>query len=205
MLGFYTRLPVVFRGGEARAFADSQWAAPLAGAVVGLICGVGLWVSVLLGLPATVAAALALALGVALTGALHEDGLADTADGFGGGRSREEKLAIMRDSRSGAFGVVAICLSLLIRWAALAARAMSAQARRLPRSPSASPHSCPAAPPSRSPQLSCSASPRSPLRGWRGARSAARPATSSAQRNSLARSPCSSRPALSSFRDRPAP
>jgi adenosylcobinamide-GDP ribazoletransferase len=128
MLGFYTRLPVVFRGGEARAFADSQWAAPLAGAVVGLICGVGLWVSVLLGLPATVAAALALALGVALTGALHEDGLADTADGFGGGRSREEKLAIMRDSRSGAFGVVAICLSLLIRWAALAALAASPEA-----------------------------------------------------------------------------
>ena len=125
MLGFFTRLPVAFRGGDARAFAASQWAAPLAGAVIGLICGIGLRVSVMLGLPAAVSAALALALGVALTGALHEDGLADTADGFGGGGSREEKLAIMRDSRSGAFGVVAICLSLLIRWAALATLAVS--------------------------------------------------------------------------------
>ena len=128
MLGFYTRLPVPFRGREDRAFADSQWAAPLAGAVVGLACGGLLWLASALGLPAPVAAALALAFGVVLTGALHEDGLADTADGFGGGRNREDKLAIMRDSRTGSYGVVAICLSLLIRWTALAALAAAAPA-----------------------------------------------------------------------------
>ena len=55
-----------------------------------------------------------------LTGALHEDGLADTADGFFGGRDREEKLAIMRDSRQGTYGVLAIVFSVLLRTAALA-------------------------------------------------------------------------------------
>src|SRR5262249_24109541 len=58
--------------------------------------------------------------GLAVTGALHEDGLADTADGLLGGRDREEKLAIMRDSRHGTFGVVALVLSMLLRAAALA-------------------------------------------------------------------------------------
>jgi adenosylcobinamide-GDP ribazoletransferase len=52
---------------------------------------------------------------------LHEDGLADTADGFCGGRDREEKLAILRDSRQGTYGVLAIVLSVLLRTAALAA------------------------------------------------------------------------------------
>lgn len=54
-----------------------------------------------------------------LTGALHEDGLADTADGFGGGRSRERKLEIMRDSRIGTYGVVALVLVLSLRFTAL--------------------------------------------------------------------------------------
>ena len=57
---------------------------------------------------------------IALTGALHEDGLADTADGFFGGRDREEKLAILRDSRQGTYGVLALVLSVLLRAAALA-------------------------------------------------------------------------------------
>jgi len=81
------------------------------------------FLALLVGLPASLAAVFALAAGVALTGALHEDGLADTADGFGGGKDRERKLAIMRDSRSGSYGVLALCLSLLARWAALAALA----------------------------------------------------------------------------------
>jgi adenosylcobinamide-GDP ribazoletransferase len=58
--------------------------------------------------------------GIALTGALHEDGLADTADGFLGGDDRQEKLAILRDSRQGTYGVLAIVLSVLLRAAALA-------------------------------------------------------------------------------------
>ena len=57
---------------------------------------------------------------VLVTGCLHEDGLADTADGFGGGGSKERKLEIMRDSRSGAYGVAALVLSILLRVGAIA-------------------------------------------------------------------------------------
>jgi len=73
-----------------------------------------------LGLPPLVAAALAVAAGMAATGCLHEDGLADTADGFGGGKTRETKLEIMRDSRIGSYGACALILSLMLRWSALA-------------------------------------------------------------------------------------
>ena len=74
-----------------------------------------------LGLPPIVAAGLAIAALAASTGALHEDGLADVADGFGGGATRERKLEIMRDSRIGAFGATALALSLILRTGALAA------------------------------------------------------------------------------------
>ena len=71
-------------------------------------------------LPPLVAAGLALGAMVLLTGALHEDGLADCADGLGGGRSETEALEIMRDSRVGSYGVLALVLSVGLRWAALA-------------------------------------------------------------------------------------
>ena len=76
-----------------------------------------------LGLPAWPAAALSVAATMAVTGCLHEDGLADTADGFGGGRTRELKLDIMRDSRIGTYGVCAWSLSILLRVSALASLA----------------------------------------------------------------------------------
>jgi adenosylcobinamide-GDP ribazoletransferase len=79
----------------------------------------------MLGLPVMPAAALALAATVLVTGALHEDGLADTADGFGGGATATRKLEIMRDSRIGTYGVLALLLSLLLRWSALVAVAPS--------------------------------------------------------------------------------
>ena len=63
---------------------------------------------------------MAVAATLAVTGCLHEDGLADTADGFGGGRTRERKLEIMRDSRIGTYGVCALVLSLLLRVAVVA-------------------------------------------------------------------------------------
>src|SRR5581483_9952762 len=74
-----------------------------------------------LGLPAAAAAVLALGTAALVTGALHEDGLADTADGFGGGRDRAAKLAIMRDSRIGTFGVLAVVVVFALKLAALAA------------------------------------------------------------------------------------
>lgn len=116
-VGFYTRLPIPYPG--ERDFATAQWAAPVAGAVVGLVIGVTLWLSLATGLPATLAAAIALAAGALLTGALHEDGLADVADGFGGGQTRERKLEIMKDSRVGAFGVCALILAFALRIGAL--------------------------------------------------------------------------------------
>ncbi len=119
-LGFFTRLPLP-KAPITRSFAGSLWAAPVAGIAIGAITGTVFASMLGLGVPAGVAAGLALAAGILATGALHEDGLADTADGFGGGRDQVAKLAIMRDSRIGTYGVLAIGLSLLIRWAALVA------------------------------------------------------------------------------------
>ena len=76
-----------------------------------------------LGLPPWPAAVVALATTIWLSGALHEDGLADVADGFGGGRTREAKLAIMRDSRIGSYGALALVLAVLARAGAIAALA----------------------------------------------------------------------------------
>lgn len=122
-LRFLTRLPLRSRetqphdsGGLARA----AWAFPLAGVVSG---GVGAAVCVLavwLGLSLWLAGILAVASQLFLTGALHEDGLADCADGLGG-RDREHRLAIMRDSAIGSFGALALMLSLLLRVGAIAA------------------------------------------------------------------------------------
>ncbi|EKF19347.1 adenosylcobinamide-GDP ribazoletransferase [Nitratireductor pacificus] len=119
-IGFYTRLPLPAFAMPARGFAEAQWAAPVAGLLVGFIGGAAMLAALALSLPATVAAALTLAATLLVTGALHEDGLADVADGFGGGTTRERKLAIMKDSRIGAYGVAALGLSLLLRWSALA-------------------------------------------------------------------------------------
>jgi adenosylcobinamide-GDP ribazoletransferase len=120
-LAFSTRLPL------ARALsvkppeiAQAAWALPLAGIVIGGIGAVVYAIAVRFGLPAWPAAGLAVAATLGLTGCLHEDGLADTADGLGGGGTRAEKLAIMRDSRSGAYGVCALVLSILIRVSAVA-------------------------------------------------------------------------------------
>jgi adenosylcobinamide-GDP ribazoletransferase len=119
--GLLTRLPIGAAAGEAGAIAAAGWAFPLVGAGIGGLCALAFVAAEGFGLGPPLAALLALAAGLALTGALHEDGLADTADGLGGGNSREEKLAIMRDSRQGSFGILALVLSLGLRAAALAA------------------------------------------------------------------------------------
>ena len=119
---FSTRLPLVHSMPiGADDVARASWSFPVAGALVGaigaLVYGVACWI----GVPALPAAALALAATAAATGCLHEDGLADTVDGFGGGKDREQKLAIMRDSRVGAYGACALAIFFLLRWSALAA------------------------------------------------------------------------------------
>ena len=99
--------------------ASAAWCYPAVGAgLAGLAALPGL-VAIALGLPAAVAAALALACLVLLTGALHEDGLADSADGLWGGWTPERRLEIMRDSRIGTYGVMALGLVGLLRWSGL--------------------------------------------------------------------------------------
>ncbi|MEM7489250.1 MAG: adenosylcobinamide-GDP ribazoletransferase [Pseudomonadota bacterium] len=112
-----TRLPV--RGTPTPEAARAAWAWPLVGAGVGLVAGLAGWAAQALGFQVALAAGLALATSVVLTGALHEDGLADLADGFWGGFERTRRLEIMRDSRIGAYGVIALTLSLLVRWSLL--------------------------------------------------------------------------------------
>ncbi len=118
---FLTRMPV---GSAEGGLAAASWAFPVAGLLVGLGGGIVFGISLWIGTPDTVAALLALAATAIITGALHEDGLADTADGFGGGTTPERKLEIMRDSRSGAFGVLALVFSVALRAAALVAITM---------------------------------------------------------------------------------
>jgi len=119
---FVTILPVASSkpAGDG-AIARAAWALPVAGLAVGLTGALVYAISSRFGLTPNLAALLALAATTLLTGALHEDGLADTADGLGGGRTRERKLEIMRDSRIGTYGVCALILSFGLRWSALAA------------------------------------------------------------------------------------
>ena len=106
---------------DRRAIADSAWAWPLIGALIGALAGLVGLLGQGLGLAPTISAALSLAALIALSGALHEDGLADTFDGLWGGHEKARRLEIMRDSRLGTYGVLALGLSLLLRWSALVA------------------------------------------------------------------------------------
>src|SRR5690349_572464 len=116
-VAFLTRIPV--RG----AFDVGAGAAlfPLVGAGIGAAVG-GTAYGLAQVLPALAAAGAALAIGALLTGGLHLDGLADSADALGG-RSREDALAIMRDHAIGSYGAAALVLDLVVKAAALAALA----------------------------------------------------------------------------------
>lgn len=126
-VGFLSRIPMPGRffvehdGSLSRAVR----AFPVAGMLIALPSA-ALFATLLAGnADPLLAAALALTLQALLTGALHEDGLSDTADGVGGGRDRESALRIMKDSRIGSYGAVSLILSFAIRGAALAALAQT--------------------------------------------------------------------------------
>ncbi|MBO6037260.1 MAG: adenosylcobinamide-GDP ribazoletransferase, partial [Acetobacter sp.] len=106
-------------------FARSLWAWPLLGTCIGGFTGGILSTLEMIHVPPPVAACCAIAAQTFLTGALHEDGLADMADGFGG-KTPEQRLMIMRDSHIGSYGVIALCLSYGIRCSALASFSMGA-------------------------------------------------------------------------------
>ncbi|PUB13652.1 adenosylcobinamide-GDP ribazoletransferase [Yoonia sediminilitoris] len=119
-LGLLSRLPVPVDGEKATARgAAAAWAYPLAGLVIGSIVACVATAALWAGLGAPIAAALALATNVIITGAMHEDGLADSADGLWGGWEPARRLEIMKDSHIGVYGVTALALSFLLRWLAL--------------------------------------------------------------------------------------
>src|SRR4051812_16900336 len=111
--------PVRPRGDAGALGAAAAWF-PVVGALVGLAAG-GAWVAAEPALGAGVAGVVALVVMVVLTGALHQDGLADCADGFGVRGDRPRRLAVMRDSSTGAFGTVG-----LVAWGLLLASALAA-------------------------------------------------------------------------------
>ncbi|HLH88309.1 MAG TPA: adenosylcobinamide-GDP ribazoletransferase [Xanthobacteraceae bacterium] len=118
-LAFYTRLPMAQSTPiDGAAVARASWCSPIAGVVIGIVAAFVYWASVRLHLPQFVAAALAVAASMLFTGCLHEDGLADTADGFGGA-TRTQALEIMRDGRIGTFGACALIISFALRVGAL--------------------------------------------------------------------------------------
>lgn len=115
--GLLTRIPIPNDSRLAmKRGAAVVWAFPLVGALIGAIAGTTHTIATLVGLPHALAAGLAICVLVMLTGALHEDGLADTADGFFGGWTKEVRLEIMKDSRIGAFGVLALIMTMGLRF-----------------------------------------------------------------------------------------
>ena len=109
-----TRIPV---GGEPngdRDLARSVPWLPVVGGLVGLVVAAA-YVALRSALPQDLAAAIAVVAGIVTTGALHEDGLADTLDALAGGKTIEERIAILGDPRHGTFGVVAIAVSVVVR------------------------------------------------------------------------------------------
>ena len=127
-LQFFTRIPVIGRLADWVGFSPAMLRAsaayfPAVGVVIGCLV-VALSATLMYYLPTAYAPLVAAALGTAwsvwLTGAFHEDGLADVADGLGGSYDRERALIIMKDSRVGAFGAIAVVLALLSKVALLA-------------------------------------------------------------------------------------
>jgi adenosylcobinamide-GDP ribazoletransferase len=111
--GLLTRIPLPnFEHHTTASLASAFWAYPVAGAAVGFVGAVVVWVAAALGFSTGVCVVAALAALILAGGALHEDGLADFWDGLGGGETREDKLEIMRDSRIGTYGVLALLLML---------------------------------------------------------------------------------------------
>lgn len=122
---FLTRLPVpALKDFAPEWITASARYYPLVGQVVGALSGLML-VFAAKAWGGAVPAVLALATGILATGAFHEDGLADTADGLGGGRDKAARLAIMKDSRIGAYGALALVLAVALKTAALAQIAMA--------------------------------------------------------------------------------
>ncbi len=122
---FLTRLPVPqFFNYNPQWLHQSSRHFPGVGLLVGLLCAGMFWLGSLLFTP-LVAAVISTAFGIRLTGAFHEDGLADSCDGLGGGLTRARTLTIMKDSRLGTYGVLGLVSALLIKISLLASMSLS--------------------------------------------------------------------------------
>lgn len=118
---YFTRVPMpTWVGHSPEHLGSTPRYFPLVGALIGAAGALVLWATSLV-LPGSLPVILSTAFTVFITGAFHEDGLADTFDGLGGGATRERALEIMKDSRLGTFGTAALVLTLLIKIAALSA------------------------------------------------------------------------------------
>lgn len=116
-IGILSRLPIkVNQEAALKRGAAAAWAYPIVGAIVGFLGALTGWSALLLGLPNIVVAAVVLVTLIMTSGAMHEDGLADTFDGFWGGYTVERRLEIMKDSSIGTYGVLALVLSVLLRF-----------------------------------------------------------------------------------------
>jgi adenosylcobinamide-GDP ribazoletransferase len=122
-MGLLTRLPLPAMATPRGA--QAAWAWPVVGIVVGGLAAIEAWALLAMGAPIGIVAGIVLVTQVVATGALHEDGLADTVDGFFGGWTRERRLEIMKDSHIGSYGTLALILSVGLRWTALTAVCMA--------------------------------------------------------------------------------
>lgn len=125
VLRFYSRLPVPLLASESDPygmpdFSRAIWAVPLAGAVIGACGAFAGLLAYLAGVSTYLSATLTITTLVIVTGAFHEDGLADSCDGLWGGATRERRLEIMKDSRVGTYGAAGLALTLALRILALA-------------------------------------------------------------------------------------
>ena len=116
-----TRLPLPGAdwSSQSRPHARAAWAYPLVGIVIGGIAALTAWIALWLGLSVPLASLIALGTMIITTGAMHEDGLADCADGFWGGWEIGRRLEIMKDSQIGTYGVLALLVILGAKWLAL--------------------------------------------------------------------------------------
>ena len=122
---FLTRLPIPsFSHYEPQWLHQSSRYFPAVGLLIGVLCAGVFWLGSILFTP-LVAAVISTAFGIKLTGAFHEDGLADSCDGLGGGLTRERTLEIMKDSRLGTYGVLGLVSALLLKISLLAAMPVS--------------------------------------------------------------------------------
>ena len=122
---FLTRLPLPqFSNYDPQWLHQSSRYFPAVGLLIGVLCAGVFWLASLL-FTALVAAVISTAFGIKLTGAFHEDGLADSCDGLGGGLTRERTLTIMKDSRLGTYGVLGLVSALLLKISLLAAMPLS--------------------------------------------------------------------------------